>query len=96
MRKQPAVYMLSSQKNGTLYVGVTGELVRRVWQHKNNMVEGFSGRYGVHRLVWFELHDSMDTAISREKQIKNWQRRWKLKLIERDNPKWLDLYNSIV
>jgi putative endonuclease len=96
MRKQPAVYMLCSQKNGTLYVGVTGMLVRRVWQHKTDMVEGFSGRYGVHRLVWFELHDTMDAAITREKQIKNWQRRWKLELIERNNPDWVDLYNSIV
>lgn len=65
-------------------------------QHKNDLVEGFSSKYGVHLLVWFELHGSMEAAISREKQIKNWKRHWKLALIERDNPKWLDLYDSIV
>ncbi|MFN2355166.1 MAG: GIY-YIG nuclease family protein [Desulfopila sp.] len=96
MPRQPTVYILTSKDNGTLYVGVTGTLVRRVWQHKHDIVEGFTRRYGVHRLVWFEVHESMDAAITREKQIKNWMRRWKVALIERDNPNWLDLYDPIV
>ena len=72
MNKQPAVYILASKRNGTLYIGVTSELVKRVWKHKNNMVEGFTKRYNVHRLVWYELHESMESAIIREKRLKNW------------------------
>ena len=94
--KHPAVYVLASQRNGTLYVGVTSDLVKRIWEHKNNLVEGFTKRYGVHRLVWYELHESMEAAINREKQIKEWKRKWKLELIERTNRNWEDLYNSIV
>jgi putative endonuclease len=94
--KQPAVYILTSKRNGTLYTGVTSDLVKRVWEHKNDMVEGFTKRYSVHRLVWYELHESMESAILREKRIKGWKRTWKLQLIEKDNPDWQDLYHSIV
>jgi putative endonuclease len=94
--KQPSVYLLASKRNGTLYVGVTSDLVKRIWEHKNNMVEGFTKRYGVHQLVWFELHESMESAINREKQIKEWKRQWKLKLIEDTNRNWADLYYTII
>jgi len=96
MNKHPSVYILSSKRNGTLYIGVTSNLVKRIWEHKNNMVEGFTKRYNVHQLVWYELHGSMESAITREKRLKNWKRKWKLELIEKSNPNWLDLYNSIV
>ncbi len=96
MNKQPAVYILASKRNGTLYVGVTSDLVKRIWEHKNNMLAGFSKRYNVHQLVWYELHDNMESAILREKRLKDWKRAWKLRLIESINPDWHDLYNSIV
>jgi len=96
VNKQPAVYILASKRNGTLYIGVTSNLVKRIWEHKNNVVEGFTKRYTVHRLVWYELHESMESALTREKRLKNWKRKWKLELIETRNPKWLDLYNMIV
>ncbi len=96
MNKQPAVYILASKRNGTLYTGVTSDLVKRVWEHKNDMVEGFTKRYSVHRLVWYELHENMESAISKEKRIKEWKRMWKLQLIERENPNWKDLYPNIV
>jgi putative endonuclease len=96
MNKQPAVYILASKRNGTLYVGVTSDLVKRIWDHKNNMVEGFTKRYGVHQLVWYELHESMKSAIKREKLLKQWMRKWKLELIESVNPNWQDLYHTIV
>ncbi len=96
MDKQPAVYILASKRDGTLYIGVTSNLVKRIWEHKNNMVEGFTKRYTVHRLVWYELHESMESALTREKRLKNWKRKWKLELIETRNPKWLDLYNMII
>jgi putative endonuclease len=96
VNRQPAVYILASKRNGTLYIGVTSNLVKRIWEHKNNMVEGFTKRYTVHRLVWYELHESMESALTREKRLKNWKRKWKLELIETRNPKWLDLYNMIV
>jgi putative endonuclease len=96
MGKQPAVCILSSKRNGTLYVGVTSDLVKRIWEHKNNLVEGFTKRYGVHLLVWYELHGSMDTAIQREKRLKDWKRNWKVQLIESTNPKWEDLYPMII
>jgi putative endonuclease len=89
------VYILASRPYGTLYVGVTAELVKRVWEHKNRAVPGFKKRYGVDRLVWFETHESVETAIRREKQIKEWQRNWKINLIERDNPRWIDLYSNL-
>ncbi|WP_043110179.1 GIY-YIG nuclease family protein [Polycyclovorans algicola] len=89
------VYLLASERNGTLYVGVTNNLIRRVWEHKNDVVDGFTKRYSVHQLVWFEAADNPSAAILREKQIKKWNRSWKLKLIEEKNPQWIDLYNSI-
>jgi len=81
VNKQPAVYILASRRNGTLYVGVTSDLVKRIWEHRSNAVEGFTKRYGIHRLVWYELHESMDSAIQREKSLKEWKRIWKLELI---------------
>jgi len=96
MNKQPAVYMLASNRNGTLYIGVTSDLVKRIWQHKNNMVEGFTKRYGVHQLVWYELHENMQSALAREKRMKGWKRKWKLELIDSMNPNWQDLYHIIV
>ena len=96
MNKQPAVYILASKRNGTLYIGVTSDLVKRIWEHRENMVEGFTKRYNVHILVWYELHESMESAITREKRLKNWKRNWKLELIENSNPKWMDLYHTIV
>jgi putative endonuclease len=96
VNRQPAVYILASKRNGTLYIGVTSDLVKRVWEHNNNAVEGFTKRYGVHHLVWYELHENMDSAIKREKQLKEWKRQWKLKLIEDANPSWLDLYSGII
>ena len=96
MEKQPAVYILASKRNGTLYIGVTSDLTKRVWEHKNGMVEGFTKRYNVHRLVWYEIYESMESAITREKRIKEWKRAWKLELIERFNPKWEDLYHTIL
>ena len=85
--KLPCVYVLASKRNGTLYVGVTSDLVKRVWEHKDDLVAGFTSKYGVHLLVYYEMHEDMLGAITREKQIKKWNRSWKLKLIERDNPK---------
>ena len=96
MNKQPAVYILASKRNGTLYIGVTSGLVKRIWEHKNGVVEGFTKRYNVHQLVWYELHESMKSAINREKRLKEWKRKWKLKLIESSNPNWQDLYPMIV
>jgi putative endonuclease len=96
VNKQPAVYILASKRNGTLYIGLTSDLVKRVWEHKNNLVEGFTKRYGVHQLVWYELHESMASAIEREKRLKEWNRKWKLELIESNNPNWQDLYHTIV
>ncbi len=96
MSMQPAVYLLSSKRNGTLYVGVTSDLVKRVWEHRNNLVEGFTKRYGVHQLVWYELHESMESAIKREKRLKGWKRKWKVQLIESRNPNWEDLYFKII
>ena len=93
---QPAVYILASQRNGTLYTGVTSDLVKRVWEHKNDAAEGFSKRYGVHILVYFEFHSDMLAAITREKQIKKWNRDWKIKQIELTNPDWRDLWDEII
>ena len=96
MTKQPAVYILASKRNGTLYVGITSDLEKRAWQHKNNAVEGFTKQYGVHHLVYYELHGDMLSAIAREKQIKKWNRAWKLEVIEKQNPDWKDLWEGIV
>ena len=93
--KTPGVYILASKPHDTLYVGVTSNLVQRIWQHKNDLVEGFTKRYGVHRLVWYEIHDSMENAIQREKAIKKWNRSWKIELIEKGNPTWRDSYHEI-
>jgi putative endonuclease len=87
---------LASQRNGTLYVGVTGDVIRRVWEHKNGEIKGFTEKYGVRLLVYFEMHATMADAIFREKQIKEWKRTWKIALIERENPKWRDLYDDII
>jgi len=94
--KAPTVYILASKYNGTLYIGVTSNLVKRIWQHKSNLVEGFTHKYSVHLLVYFEQYDSIVDAIKREKQMKKWQRSWKIKLIEKSNPQWRDLYSEIV
>jgi putative endonuclease len=90
------VYILASKKHGTLYLGVTNDLVRRVYEHKNNLVEGFSKKYKVYRLVYFEVCDDITAAIQREKHIKKWNRQWKTELIEKNNPEWDDLYSEIV
>ena len=94
--KQPCVYMLASRRNGTLYAGVTSDLIKRVWEHRNHVVEGFTKRYGVDRLVWYEPHETMDSAIRREKAIKEWKRAWKLELIEKSNPEWTDLFEGLL
>jgi putative endonuclease len=96
MSKQPAVYILASKRNGTLYVGVTSDLKKRAWEHKNDQVDGFSKKYGVHDLVYYELHENMVSAITREKQIKKWNRAWKLDLIEKQNSDWKDLWEEII
>ena len=93
--KQFHVYMLASAPNGTLYIGVTSDLVKRVWQHKEGLADGFSKQYGIKTLVWFEPQGSAETAINREKQLKKWNRAWKIKLIEEKNPLWQDLYGAI-
>ena len=92
IEKQPCVYILASGVNGTLYVGVTSNLIGRVYQHRENLVEGFTSRYGVHSLVWYEVHEQMESAILREKQIKKWSRVAKKRLIELSNPTWQDLW----
>ena len=88
------VYMLASQRNGTLYTGVTNNLFRRVWEHRNSEGISFTKKYNVHRLIWFEEHGDVDEAILREKRIKRWKRSWKLELIEKENPEWQDLYDE--
>ncbi len=93
---QPCVYILASDRNGTLYTGVTSDLIRRIWEHKNSSAEGFTKKYAVHILVWHEQHETMESAINREKAIKKWERAWKLKLIEEMNPDWRDLYPEII
>ena len=94
--KQPAVYILASRRNSTLYIGVTSDLPKRVWQHKCNLVSGFTQEHGVHMLVYYELHGDMYAAITREKQLKKWNREWKIRLIEKNNSAWRDLYQDIV
>jgi putative endonuclease len=93
--RQPCVYILASARNGTLYTGVTSDLLKRAWEHKSDLVEGFTKRYGVQVLVWYELHEDMLSAIRREKTIKGWKRRWKIELIEAMNPEWRDLYAEL-
>jgi putative endonuclease len=88
--------MLASAPNGTLYIGVTSDLVKRVWQHKEGLADGFTKKYGIKTLVWFELQGGAEAAISREKQLKKWNRAWKIELIEASNPHWQDLYSGII
>ena len=92
----PCVYILANAPKGTLYIGITSNHVQRVWQHKNDSMDGFTKRYGVHRLVWYEAHETMANAITREKAIKKWNRAWKVDLIEKMNPRWTDLYADIM
>ncbi len=92
----PCVYILASRRNGTLYTGVTSDLPGRIWQHKNDQADGFTKRFHVHTLVWYEVHESMESAILREKAIKEWKRQWKIELIEAMNPYWRDLYPEIL
>jgi putative endonuclease len=96
MEKQPCVYILASQHKGTLYIGVTSNLVKRCWEHKTTLVDGFTKKYAVHCLVYYELHDDMASAITREKQLKKWNRVWKCRLIEKSNPEWRDLWKEIL
>jgi putative endonuclease len=96
MERQPAVYILASDRNGTLYIGVTSELTKRVYEHRSDAIDGFTKKYGVHHLVYYELHPDMLSAITREKQLKKWDRAWKLELIEERNPAWRDLWDEIV
>ena len=95
MPKSPCVYILASERNGTLYIGVTSDLIKRVFEHKNDVVEGFTKKHQVHRLVHFEQFEDMASAIAREKQLKKWERAWKLELIGKSNPYWNDLYDQI-
>ena len=95
MDKQFYVYILASKRNGTLYTGMSSNLTQRVWQHKNNSVEGFTDKYNVKKLVYYEVYENAESAITRERQIKKWRRKWKLRLIEEQNPNWEELYNSI-
>lgn len=93
---QPCVYMMASKRNGTIYIGVISDLASRTFQHKSNFVEGFTEKYFVHLLVWYEMHDTMESAITKEKLLKKWNRIWKLRLIEQFNPEWQDLYEQII
>ena len=95
MEKHFFVYMLASNRNGTLYIGVTSDLPKRIWEHKNKVVDGFTKKYKVDRLVWFQACPDAEAAIVREKQLKEWQRKWKLELIETTNPYWRDLYEDL-
>jgi putative endonuclease len=94
--KQPAVYLLATGKRGTLYIGVTSNLIARTWQHREHLVDGFTKRYNVTMLAWYELHGTMESAILREKQLKKWNREWKLRLVQESNPEWRDLWEDIV
>ncbi len=96
MAKQPAVYILTSKRIGTLYIGVSSNLIQRLWQHRNKQTDGFSQKYNVKKLVYFELHKEIGQAILREKQLKKWNRKWKLRLIEKHNPQWIDLWEQII
>ena len=96
MDRQPCVYILASDRNGTLYTGVTSDLVKRTWEHREHAADGFTKRYGITRLVWYELHEDMESAIQREKRIKKWNRAWKLRLIDEMNSSWRDLWPDIV
>ncbi|MBD8879269.1 GIY-YIG nuclease family protein [Rhodanobacter sp. 7MK24] len=94
--RQPCVYMLACRRNGTLYIGVTSNLVGRIWQHRNEAVRSSTSHHHVHDLVWYELHETMESGILREKQLKEWKRAWKSRLIEGENPGWRDLYPTLL
>jgi putative endonuclease len=94
MDKPSYVYILASKPYGTLYIGVTSNLVRRIWQHREGVIDGFTKKYGVKRLVWYEVHSDIVSAITREKQLKNWNRLWKIELIQKENPAWRDRYQD--
>mgnify|MGYP006343951337 CR=1 FL=1 len=96
MERQPGVYLLARGRNGTLYIGVTSNLVGRTWQHREHVVDGFTKKYRVTRLVWYELHGTMEEAILREKRIKKWNRAWKIRLIDEKNPSWRDLWPDVI
>jgi putative endonuclease len=96
MDKQPVTYILATERNGTLYVGVTSNLIARVWQHREHVVDGFTKKYGMKKLVWYEPHETMENAITREKRLKKWNRVWKIRLIETFNPYWNDLWPNII
>ena len=96
MTRAPCVYILASQRKGTLYIGVTSNLTKRVWEHQNDFVPGFTREYGVHTLVWYEQHATMESAITREKALKKWKRQWKVALVQRENPQWRDLYPRVL
>jgi len=96
MDKYSYVYILASKRNGTLYIGVTSDLVKRIYEHKNDLVPGFTKQYQVHVLVYYESAEDIESAIAREKQLKAWKRKWKLELIEKNNPNWKDLYSEII
>jgi putative endonuclease len=94
--KQYYVYIMASKKNGTLYIGVTSDLVKRIYEHKQNLADGFTKEYSVHAVVYYEPHKEVEVVILREKQMKKWNRKWKMRLIEEKNPEWKDLYNEII
>ncbi|MBB5190861.1 putative endonuclease [Silvimonas terrae] len=94
--KQPAVYILANARNGTLYIGVTSNLLQRMWQHRESVIDGFTSQYEVKTLVWYEMHSTMESAICREKALKKWERSWKLRLIEKTNPQWCGLWPQII
>jgi len=96
MQKYYYVYILASKKNGTIYIGVTSDLVKRVWEHKNNLVEGFTKKYNIHNLVYYEIFEDIEEAIKREKYLKGKKRGFKINLIEKENLSWVDLYESII
>lgn len=95
MNKQAYVYILTNKRNGTLYIGVTSDLIKRVWEHKQGVIEGFTKQYGLKMLVWYEVHEDIAEAIKKEKAMKKWNRKWKLRVIEESNPEWRDLYDEL-
>ncbi len=95
MQKNPCVYIVASQPNGTLYIGVTSDLPKRIWQHREGVADGFTKKHGIKTLVYYEQHETMEAAITREKQMKDWKRDWKINGIIKDNPNWEDLYDEI-
>ena len=92
IKNQYYIYILANKRNGTLYIGVTSNLVKRAYEHKSSIIDGFTKKYNIHKLVYYEISDDIESAIRREKQLKKWNRKWKLELIEKNNPKWKDLY----